>query len=137
MKKIIAVLASAAAAVSVLVVQPAAAHSNIHILGYQFAYDSGLGGAGVMGYVNTPAGPVAVDDGLTEDGINGITNRDAIAHTFTECLEPCGQPATLPRFDIPLASGASGSIPSLQPGNYFAMCRIHTWMRARFTLIEY
>ena len=59
-----------------------------------------------------------------------MTNRDAVTHTFTQCVAACdtaaGTPGTL--FDFTLAPGASIST-SLPVGTHTFMCKNHVWMR--------
>jgi hypothetical protein len=64
--------------------QVASAHANWTIAGYQYLATDGAA-AGPTGYLNVPTGAIFLNDPWTDDGFGGITNRDAISHTFTEC----------------------------------------------------
>lgn len=145
MRRFVAALTVLGVTVPMLVATHASAHTDWHVAGYQYVTAS-LEGVASGGYLNTPAGPVPITDGVVDDGIGSITNRDPIGHTFTECTADCdtGTPSWEgAAFDVelPATSSASGAdVDALNlvfegnAGEWIVLCRVHpAFMRARLS----
>ena len=145
MRRITVTLVLLGAVMPVLIPGSASAHNAWHIVGYQYGA-AGTDGVASGGYLNSPAGPTPITEGIVDDGIGSIANRDPVNHSFTECTAGCdtGAPsAEGARFDITIApsSSATGAeidlLNSLFEGHedeWIIFCRFHpTWMRARLT----
>ena len=145
MRRIWIVTIAASIVVPTLAIQPASAHAAWHILAFQYA-TAGVDGVASGGYLNTPAGPIPITEGVVDDGIGSIANRDPVNHSFTECTSSCDTSAPSSagaRFDITLGSNTSApgqaidllnSLFEGQEGEWIVFCRFHpTSMRARLT----
>lgn len=139
------VAAAIAALVPTVVPLPASAHAQWSIAGFQFLAVDGPS-AGPTGYLSVPTGAVFLPDGWSDDGFGGVTNRDPVPHTFTECTADCdlilGRSEGA-RFDVALAPGAAASgadataindLFESTVGIITIMCDVHPWMRARVEL---
>lgn len=144
MKRILLVIAIAAL-VPAAVPEVASAHANWTIAGYQYLAVDGAA-AGPTGYLNVPTGALFLNDPWTDDGFGGITNRDPVSHTFTECTAACNEiigSAEGARFAIAVPGGQSASVEEVNAvnslfenttGTITIMCTVHPWMRAAVDL---
>lgn len=135
MRKMSAATAAVALITGAFALQPASAHEiDLQIAGYQFVsvVQELPPDIAIARYVSTPAGPLDVAAAPSADNVASVTNRDQVAHTFTQCVATCdtaaGTPGTL--FDETLAPGATIST-DLPVGTHTFMCKNHVWMRGQ------
>lgn len=116
-------------------IQPASAHVSFNIVGYQYTYLSDFT-PGIAGWVS---GPVRISDGPTTDGLESITNRDLLEHTFTQCVAACdtAAPTWGTLFDVRVPPGPAVDISGLPiQGTVVFGCRIHPLMRGEVTVFS-
>lgn len=136
MRRLPALLAVAALAASLLAAQPARAHAEFSIVGFQFAFNDGIE-IGLAGYISTPAGPVSLGAPPSSDGVASVTNRDVQTHTFTACVAACdtATPTYDPAiFNFLLNPGDEAFIDGLWSGTMIFGCQLYPWMRGAFTV---
>lgn len=121
---------------SMLAVQPARAHTNLNVAGFQYTWEE-LPGLGLAGYLSTPAGPVPTGSTPSTDVLETAFNRDQVPHTITACVSACATPTPVLApgvFNVVLPPGGRADLSSLGLGTLFWGCLNYTWMRGTFTV---